>query len=146
MTLKEKLLRDYKAAVSEKNLVKKDVLQICRAAVLQVEKDRNISLEDQEVIDVLFKEYKKRSETISELGNRKDVEDKYRAEMAVIENYLPKQLSEDEVINIVRQTIKDVSAVSTRDMGKVMKSLQPKLKGKADGKMVNRIVRDQLSE
>ena len=144
MTVKEKLLNDYKSAVVEKNLIKKETLQICRAAVLQVEKDRKIILSDDDVIDILFKEFKKRAEAIEEKGNRTDVIDKYRSEMAVIEEYLPKQLTEDEILAIVKETIEQIGAASIKDMGKVMQSLQPKLKGKADGKLVNNLVKSQL--
>ena len=144
MTVKEKLLNDYKSAVVEKNLIKKETLQICRAAVLQVEKDRKIILSDDDVIDILFKEFKKRAEAIEEMGNRTDVIDKYRSEMAVIEEYLPKQLTEDEILAIVKETIEQIGAASIKDMGKVMQSLQPKLKGKADGKLVNNLVKSQL--
>jgi len=144
MTVKEKLLNDYKAAIVDKDLVKKETLQICRAAVLQVEKDKRVVLDDSDVIDILFKEYKKRSEAITEMGSRTDVIDKYKAEMAVIEAYLPKQMSEEEVLVIVKETIAKTGAVSARDMGKVMQALQPILKGKADGKLINNLVRSQL--
>ena len=144
MTVKEKLLNDYKAAIVEKDVVKKETLQICRAAVLQVEKDKRIVLDDNDVVDILFKEYKKRSEAILEMGDRTDVIEKYKSEMSVIEKYLPKQLSEEEVLEIVKETIAQVGAVSSRDMGKVMQAVQPKLKGKADGKLINNLVRNQL--
>ena len=128
----------------EKDLIKKETQQICRAAELQVEKDKRIVLDDNDVIEILFKEYKKRSEAILEMGDRTDVIEKYKSEMSVIEKYLPKQLSEEEVLEIVKETIMQVGAVSSRDMGKVMQALQPKLKGKADGKLINNLVRNQL--
>jgi len=144
MTVKEKLLNDYKAAIVDKDLIKKETLQICRAAVLQVEKDKRVVLDDSDVIDILFKEHKKRSEAITEMGSRTDVIDKYKAEMAVIEAYLPRQMSEEEVLVIVKETIAKTGALSARDMGKVMQALQPILKGKADGKLINNLVRSQL--
>ena len=144
MTVKEKLLNDYKVAIVEKDLVKKETIQICRAAVLQIEKDKRVVLDDSDVIEILFKEYKKRSEAITEMGNRTDVIDKYKLEMAVIEAYLPKQMSEEEVLEIVKETIAQTGAVSARDMGKVMQAIQPRLKGKADGKLINNLVRNQL--
>ena len=144
MSLKERLLDDLKTAMREKDIRKKEVLQICRAAVLQVEVDQRIELDDTGVVDILSKEYKKRQETLKELGDRSDIIEKYEAEMAIIEQYLPKQLSEAEMLEIVKATIAEVGALSARDMGKVMQAIQPKIKGRADGKMVNMLVRQQL--
>ena len=144
MSMKERLLEDLKAAMREKDVRKKEVLQICRAAVLQVEVDQRIEMDDAGVLDILSKEYKKRQETLKELGDRTDIIEKYEAEMAIIEQYLPKQLTESETLEIVKATIAEVGASSIRDMGMVMQALQPKTKGRADGKLVNQLVRQQL--
>ncbi len=144
MSMKERLLDDLKTAMREKDTRKKEVLQICRAAVLQIEVDQRIELDDAGVVDILSKEYKKRQETLRELGDRSDIIEKYEAEMAIIEQYLPKQLSEAETLEIVKATIAEVGALSARDMGKVMQAIQPKVKGRADGKLVNMLVRQQL--
>lgn len=144
MNIKEQLLEDMKVSMREKDLLKKETLQICRAAILQVEKDQRIELDDAGVMDILSKEYKKRMETLSDLGDREDIIAKYKAEMAIIEKYLPKQLTESEILEIVNSTIAEVGAVSARDMGKLMQALQPKTKGRADGKLVNAIVKKQL--
>lgn len=144
MSIKEQLMDDFKAAMRDKDVLKKDTLQICRAAILQVEKDQKIVLDDAGVIEILAREYKKRVETIGDLGDREDIITKYKAEMVIIEKYLPKQLSESEILEIVKATIAEVGAVSARDLGKVMQVLQPKVKGKADGKLVNQLVRQQL--
>ncbi|MHB1485693.1 MAG: GatB/YqeY domain-containing protein [Saccharofermentanales bacterium] len=144
MSIKEQLLEDFKTAMRDKDTLKKETIQICRAAILQVEKDQKIELDDASVLDILFKEYKKRSETLAELGDREDIIAKYKAEMAIIEQYLPKQLSESEILEIVKETIAEVGAQSPRDMGKLMQALQPKIKGRADGKLVSQLVKFQL--
>jgi uncharacterized protein YqeY len=144
MTIKEQLIDDFKTAMRDKDTLKKDTIQICRAAILQVEKDTRSELDDAGVLDILSKEYKKKSETLKDLGDREDIITKYKAEMAIIEKYLPAQLSEAEVLEIVKQTIVETGALSMKDLGNVMKVITPKLKGKADGKLINTLVRNQL--
>jgi len=144
MTIKEQLIDDFKTAMRDKDTLKKDTIQICRAAILQVEKDTKSELDDAGVVDILSKEYKKKSETLKDLGDREDIITKYKAEMAIIEKYLPAQLSEAEVLEIVKQTIAETGAISMKDLGNVMKVITPKLKGKADGKLINTLVRNQL--
>lgn len=146
MNMKDRLLDDLKTAMRDKDILRKDLLQIIRAGVLQVEKDSRIILDDAGVAEVLAKEYKKRVETVQELAgsNRQDMIDKNRAEMAIIEEYLPRQLSEAEIEDLVRQAISRSGAQSARDMGQVMKILMPDVKGRADGKLVNQIVKRLL--
>lgn len=146
MNMKDRLMEDLKTAMREKNAMRKDMLQIIRAGILQVEKDSRIVLDDSGIDEILAKEYKKRVETIQELAgsNRQDMIDKNRAEMAIIEEYLPKQLSEAEIEDLVRQAISRSGAQSARDMGQVMKVLMPDVKGRADGKLVNQIVKRLL--
>jgi len=146
MGMKERLLDDLKTAMREKNVMRKDLLQIVRAGVLQVEKDTLQTLDEAGVLDILAKEHKKRAETIQELdgSGRTDMIEKNRAEMAIIEEYLPRQLSETEIEELVRQAILQSGALSARDMGQVMKVLMPDVKGRADGKLVNQIVKRLL--
>lgn len=146
MNMKDRLLDELKTAMRDKDVLRKDLLQIIRAGVLQVEKDSRIALDDAGIAEVLAKEYKKRVETVQELAgsNRQDIIDKNRAEMAIIEEYLPRQLSEAEIEDLVRQAISRSGAQSARDMGQVMKTLMPDVKGRADGKLVNQIVKRLL--
>ena len=144
MSIKEQLLNDFRDAMRDKDVLKKETLQICRAAILQVEKDKKIELDDAGAIEILSKEYKKRAETLPELGTREDMISKYQAEMAIIDHYLPVQMTEAQIAELVRTTIAEVGAASARDMGKVMQAITPKVKGLADGKLVNQIVRSQL--
>lgn len=147
MTMKEQLLDDLKTAMREKDVLRKDMLQILRAAILQVEKDQQITLNDSEIAAILSKEYKKRVELLSEFAasGRTDILDKNKAEMKIIEAYLPEQLNESEIEDLVRQVIKQTGAVSIRDLGQVMKVLTPEVKGRADGKLVNQIVKRLLA-
>ncbi len=146
MNIKEKLLEDLKEAMKARDTLRKDLLQILRAAILQVEKDQQVTLDESGVFEILAKEHKKRAETVQELArsNRTDILEKNRAEMALIEAYLPAQLGEAEIEALVRAAIAKADAHSARDMGAVMKVLMPDIKGKADGQLVNTIVKRLL--
>jgi len=104
-------------------------------------------LTDEEIIEVISSEIKKRKEAILgfEKGERKELAEKEKSEMEVLEKYLPEQLSEEEIKRLVKETIEEVGAEDIKDMGKVMAVLIPKVKGKADGSMVSRIVKGLLS-
>ncbi|MDN5314086.1 MAG: uncharacterized protein PWP10_2833 [Clostridiales bacterium] len=146
MNVKEALFEDMKTAMRDKDIMRKELLQIVRAAILQVEKDQKIELDDAGAADIISKEYKKRAENLNELkdSGREDILEKNRAEMTILEKYLPKQLSEQEITDIVKSAIEQSGALSARDMGKVMQIIMPQVKGKADGKLVNQIVKQQL--
>ncbi|MDF2891989.1 MAG: GatB/YqeY domain protein, partial [Clostridia bacterium] len=117
-----------------------------RAGILQIEKDKKIELDDEGVIEVIAKGVKQRKDAIPEFekGNRLDLVENLQKEIDVLMAYLPQQLSEDEVSRIIADTIVEVGAQSAKDMGKVMSALMPKVKGRADGKLVNIIVKQQL--
>lgn len=146
MNMKERLLEDLKTAMRDKDVLRKDMLQIIRAGVLQVEKDSQQPVDEPMIFDIIGKEYKKRVETVHELQNsgRQDIIDKNLAEMAILETYMPKQLTESEIEQLVRDAIATSGAQAARDMGLVMKVLMPEVKGRADGKLVNQIVRKLL--
>lgn len=146
MSMKQRLMEDLKIAMRDKDTMRKDMIQILRSAILQVEKDSRIELDESGIAEIMAKEYKKRTETVDELAgkNRQDMIDKNLAEMAIIEEYLPKQLSEAEIEELVRQAISRSGAQTARDMGQVMKVLMPDVKGRADGKLVNQIVKRLL--
>lgn len=146
MNMKERLLEDLKTAMREKDVLRKDMLQIIRAGILQVEKDSQKPVDEPMIFDIIGKEYKKRAETVQELQNsgRQDMIDKNLAEMAIIETYMPKQLTEPEIEQLVRDAIVASGAQAARDMGLVMKVLMPEVKGRADGKLVNQIVKRLL--
>ena len=148
MALKKQLLTDLKAAMKAKDKVRKSTITLIRAAILQEEKDKQIdNLEDSDIEAIISKQYKQRKDSLKEFekAGRDDLIEQTKAEMAIIEDYLPKKLSQEEIGAIVEDTIQEIGAESMKDMGKVMKAIMPKVKGKADGKVVNQIVREKLN-
>jgi len=146
MSLKEQLLEDLKEAMKQKEAVRKNAIQMARAAILQVEKDKQITLDDDGVTDVIAKEVKKRKDVLPEYekSGREDLIRDLNIEIETLMKYLPQQLTEEELEAIVRQTVEETGASSPRDMGRVMQAVMPKVKGRADGKMVNAIVKKIL--
>ena len=147
MTLKEQLLTDLKSAMKSKDKVAKDTVTMIRAAVLQKEKDTKTELEDSDILDIIAKQHKQRKDALADFvkAGRDDLIETTNQEIAIIEKYLPEQLSREEIEKIVDETIEEVGATSMKEMGKVMGKLMPKVKGVADGKVVNEIVREKLS-
>ncbi|MDF2839251.1 MAG: hypothetical protein K0Q99_22 [Clostridia bacterium] len=146
MSLKEVLQQDLKTAMKDKDSIRKNVIVMTRAGILQIEKDKKIELDDEGVIEVVAKGVKMRKDSIPEYekGNRLDLVENIQKEIDILMAYLPQQLSEDEVSRIIADTIIEVGAQSAKDMGRVMSALMPKVKGRADGKLVNILVKQQL--
>jgi uncharacterized protein YqeY len=146
MSLKERLLEDMKSAMRDKDRVKKDTVQMARSAVLQVEKDNRTTLDDDGILEVIAKEVKKRRDSLPdyEKSGRQDLIDDLKKEIGVLMEYLPQQLTEEELEAIVSQAIQETGATSARDMGKIMKTVMPKVKGRADGSMINIIAKRLL--
>lgn len=146
MSLKEVLMENFKTAMRDKDTIGKNTIQIIRAAVLQVEKDNKITLDDGGIIEIIAKELKKRKDIMPEYqkSGRQDLIKDLEAEIELLLSYLPQQLSEEELEMIVRQAIQDTGAISTRDIGKIMKVVMPQIKGRSDGKMVNQAVKKIL--
>lgn len=146
MSLKEVLQQDLKSAMKEKDAIKKNVVTMIRAAILQVEKDKKVELDDEGVIEVIARGVKQRKDSIPEFekGNRPDLVENIKREVDILMGYLPQQLNEDELQRIISDTIFEIGAQSAKDMGKVMNALMPKIKGRADGKLVNTIVKQLL--
>lgn len=144
--LKEKLLDDLKNSMKEKNELKKNVVQMVRAAILQVEKDKQIILTDNQIIEIMAKEAKKRRDSLEDYqkGGREDLVNNIKEEINIIEEYLPKQLSKEEVLAIVKEVILDVGATTMKDMGKVMKAAKEKIGAASDGKTINEAVKELL--
>ncbi|ERI90240.1 YqeY-like protein [Clostridiales bacterium oral taxon 876 str. F0540] len=148
MSLKERLQEDWKQALKARDKFRADTISMAKAAVLQVEKTDGISLDDDAVIEVLAREVKQRREAILEFekGNRQDLVDKANAEIEILFEYLPQQLTEEEILVFVQDAAVEVGANSIKDMGKVMQVLAPRVKGRADGKLVSQIVREHLNK
>ena len=136
--LKEKLMEDLKISMREKNTLRKDVIQI--------EKDKQIQLTDDQIIEVMAKEAKKRKDSLEDYlkSGREDLIQKIQEEIAIINEYLPQQLTKDEIAQIVKQIIVEVDAKDMKDMGKVMKAAKEKMGATADGKTINEVVKELL--
>ncbi len=146
MTLKEKLMDDLKAAMKEKDIVRKNAVQMVRAAVLQSEKDNKTELDDEGVIDVIAKELKRRRDVLPEYekSGREDAIEELNREIEVLCAYLPEPLTTEELEEIVEQAMQEVGATSMKDMGKIMAAVTPKTRGRADGRQINQIVKSKL--
>lgn len=144
--IKEKLLNDLKEAMKDKNLIRKNTIQMVRAAVLQVEKDKQIELTDEQVIEIIAKESKKRKDAEEEFekSGREDLIKQNKEEMEILAEYLPKQLSVEEVETIVKTVIEETGATSMKDMGTVMKSAKEKIGASADGRTISEVVKKML--
>ena len=145
--LKEKLMEDLKSAMKEKNEIKKNTITMIKAAVIQFEKDKQVQLNDEQIVDIISKEAKKRKDALVEFekSGRQDLVDQTNEELLVIKAYLPEELSVEELEKIIEETIKEVQAIDMKDMGKVMQAAKAKTTGRADGKTINEIVKKKLS-
>ena len=142
--LKEKLLEDLKVSMRDKNVVRKNTVQMIRAAILQIEKDTGNEVDDAKIIDIIAKEMKKKKDAMVdfEKAARQDLIDQTNEEMKVLEEYLPRQLSKEEIKEIVSKIITDIGATSMKDMGIVMKEAKAEIGAGADGKTINEVVKE----
>lgn len=160
MTLKEKIKEDTKKAMIGKDVLKVSVLRMVAAAVSNKEKDKRGKLAketmedletkslltDEEILEVLVSEAKKRGDSIEqyEKGGRQDLVDQEKKELEILRTYLPEQMSEEEIRKIVKEKIAETGVNGPKEMGKLMAALMPLVKGKADGKLVSKIVQEEL--
>ncbi|MBO9605508.1 MAG: GatB/YqeY domain-containing protein [Paenibacillaceae bacterium] len=147
MSLSERLNEDMKQAMKSQDKFRLSVIRMVRSAIKNIEIDQRKTLDDNEVLDILSREIKQRRDSLQdfEKAGRDDLAESVKAEIAIIGEYLPQQLTEEEVTAIVQSTIQETGASSKADMGKVMAALMPKVKGRADGKLVNRLVQQSLT-
>lgn len=147
MSMRETLNADLKEAMKNKNVVLRDVIRLISTALKNAEIEKMSPLSEQEEQAVLQKMAKQRRDSIAayETGGRDDLVQAEREELKVIEGYLPQQMSEDEVRAVVQATITSAGVTDIKDMGKVMGPLMGQLRGKADGALVQRIAREELS-
>lgn len=146
MSLKEQLFADLKTAMKEKDAVRKDTIQLIRSGILQIEKDNKVELDEEGVIDVISKQLKSRRDSLPdfEKSGREDLIEKLNREIEILLGYLPEQLSEAEIQKIVEEAIAATGAASIKEMGKVMGMVTPKVKGRADMKIVGGLVKKLL--
>jgi uncharacterized protein YqeY len=143
---KEQLNEDLKTAMKSGDAFRKDTLRLMLAAIKQIEVDQRKTLTEDDVYGLLQTEAKKRRDSITEMrgASRNDLADKEQAELTLIESYLPQQLTREELEVEACKAITESGASSVKDMGNVMKVLMPRVKGRADGKLVNEVVKSLL--
>lgn len=152
MSLREQLASDLKEAMRARDETRKRTLRSVIAAIKQAETQldsagQRVTLDDEDVLAILAKQAKQRQESIAEYGKagREDLVAEEQAELEILEEYLPRQLSRDEIEVEARQAIAEVGATGRQDMGKVMRLLMDRLRGRADGKVVNQVVTELLA-
>lgn len=163
--LKEQIRKDLNSALKEKKELEVSVLRLLRAAIFNKEKakrykiskekpeakkeeiEKESELTNEEVMEVISSEIKKRKETILEFekGKREDLAKKEKEEIEILQKYLPEQLSEDEIKKLAKETIEKIGVKEIKDLGKVMAELMPKVKGRAEGSLISRIVKEFLT-
>ena len=138
---------DLKIAMREKDTIRKDAVQMVRSSILQIEKDNQLTLDDEGVLDVISKEVKKRRDVLPDYvkSGRQELIDNLNTEIKILLVYLPQQLTEAEIDVLVKEAIAEVGASSMKDIGKVMTAIMPKTKGRADGKIINELVKKNLA-
>ena len=148
MGLLEKLTEDMKAAMKAGDKLLLETVRSLRGDIKNAQIEKGAELDDEEILQVIARDAKKRRDAIAEYRKygREDKAEAEQAELTVIDTYLPEQLGREEIEKVVLETIAQVNAASMSDFGKVMGAVMPKLKGKADGSMVQQVVRAKLSE
>jgi uncharacterized protein YqeY len=163
--LKEKIEIDFKKALKEKKGTEVSVLRMLKAEIFNREKEKRYSivkekpnlsneatekesfLEEEEVLKIILSRIKKSRESITEFekGNRDDLAKKEKEEIKILTRYLPEQLSEEEIKKMAKEIIKEIEAKDIKDMGKVMSELMPRIKGRAEGSLISRIIKELLA-
>ena len=145
--LQEKLMADLKKAMKGGDKTRLEVIRMVRARIKNTEIANQKGLDDPDVLDVIAKEAKQRRESITEFkkADRQDLVDKEEAELAILLEYLPQQMSREEILAAARGVIEEMGAQGPGDKGKVMQKLIPQLKGKAEGRDINEVVTELLS-
>ena len=147
MTLRSRLEEDLKAAMRAREAVRRDTIRYLLSEVQKAEKAEQRDFDDEEVLRVLGRQAAQRRESIEAFakGGRQDLVDKEEAELEIILEYMPEQMSEEQIAELVQAAIEEVGASGPQDMGKLMGRLMPQTRGKADGRTVNEIVRRLLA-
>ena len=142
--LKEKLMEELKEAMKNKDTIKKNTVQMVRAAILQIEKDKGIEVDDDKILEIIAKEVKTKKDALKdfERAQRQDLIDQTNQEIAILQEYLPKQLSREEVKVEVEKIISEIGATSMKDMGAIMKEAKAKLGASAEGKTINEVAKE----
>lgn len=148
MSLLERLENEFKEALKARDESKVSILRMLKASIKNRQIEKRASLSDDEIYDILNSFIKRGRESIEQFSKagREDLAEKEREEIRIIQSYLPEQLSEDGVRRLVEEIIEETGAKGMGDIGKVMKAIMPRVKGRADGRLVNDIVREVLNK
>jgi uncharacterized protein len=147
MGLEERLVEEMKSAMKSNEKVRLSTIRMIRSSIKNKEIELRKPLDDEAIQKVIQGMVRKGEESLEQfkLGGRMDLVEKESKEIEILKSYLPQSLTQEEMIKIVDQTIQEAQATSLKDLGKVMKSVMPKLQGKADGKLINQLVKERLS-
>ena len=147
MTLRERLQDDTTAAMRSGDALRRDVLRMAQNSIYNIEKAKKVTLSEDEILGVLAREVKTRRESVDAFraGGREDLVAKEEAEIAILQNYLPQPLTEDELRTLVDEGVTVTGASNARDLGKVMGWLSPRTRGRADGKVLSGLVAQALA-
>lgn len=144
--MRNQILEDLKQAMKDRDKVKLSVIRMVKSAMQMEELNKKRELKDDEIIDVISKQIKTRNDSIKEFkkGGRDDLVKNTEEEIEILKTYLPKQLSDEELTDIIDKVFDDIKPSSSKDMGKVMKAITPIVKGKADMGKVSSIIKERL--
>jgi uncharacterized protein YqeY len=147
MSLEERLIEEMKQAMKSNDKLRLSTIRMIRSALKNKEIELRKKLEDEEVIKVIQVMVRKGEESVEQFqtGGRVDLVEKEKKEIEILKSFLPQPLSQEELLKIIDQSIQETQASSPKDIGKVMKSIMPKIGGKADGKLINQLVKERLS-
>lgn len=147
MSLVNKLMEEYKNSIKNKDTIRKNTVIMVRAAIKQIEVDERKEVTEDEILAIISKQVKEKRFAIEEFkkGSREDLVQLTEAEIEILLEYLPKQLTEEQVEQIVIETIKEINATSMKDIGLIMKAVMPKVIGRTDGNIVNKVVKRVLN-
>ncbi len=146
--LEERITNDMKEAMKKKDALRLSCLRMIIADIKNAVIAKQRDLKDDDIIDILQRQIKQHKDSIESFkkGDRQEMADKEQKELLIIQSYLPQQLGEDEIRNIIADSIAQTGAQGAKDMGRVMAAIMPKIKGRADGKIVNKIVLELLNK
>jgi len=147
MSLEERLVEEMKQALKSNNKLRLSTIRMIRSALKNKEIELREKLEDEDVVKVIQVMVRKGEESVEQFqtGGRMDLVEKEKKEIEILKSFLPQPLSQEEILKIIDQSIQETQSSSLKDIGKVMKSVMPKIGGKADGKLINQLVKERLS-
>lgn len=145
--MKEKLMEDLKMAMKNKDIVKKNTIQMIRAAILQTEKDKQIELDDNGILEIIIKQVKQKNDALEQFkkADRQDLVEQTELEINTLKEYLPKQLSKEEVEQIVIDLSRTLGISDMKGMGTLIKSAKAKIGAGSDGKTISEVVKKVLN-